>query len=73
MEHAGRLLGRFRVDLTQAGIASSGTADSFLKAAHLTRTRHGHQVCALALSKLQQDAFLSSEALHDEESREAWS
>jgi hypothetical protein len=25
--------------LTQAGIASSGTADSFLKASHLTRTR----------------------------------
>lgn len=43
--------------LTQAGIASSGTADSFLKAAHLTRTRHAHQVSALALSKLQEDAF----------------
>ena len=52
--------------LTQAGVASSGTADSFLKAAHLTRTRHGHQVCALALSKLQHDAFLSSESLDDE-------
>ena len=58
--------------LIQAGIASSGTADSFLKAAHLTRTRHGHQVCTLALSKLQCDAFLSSEALHDEENFEAW-
>ena len=58
--------------LTQAGIASSGTADSFLRAAHLTRTRHGHQVCALALLKLQQDAFLSSETLHDEENIEAW-
>lgn len=60
------------IALTQAGIASSGTADSFLKAAHLTRTRHGHQVCALALYKLQQDAFLSTEALHDEENKEAW-
>ena len=44
----------------------------FLRAAHLTRTRHGYQVCALALSKLQQDAFLSSETLHDEEKIQAW-
>lgn len=58
--------------LTQAGIASSGTADSFLKAAHLTRTRHSHQVSVLALSKLQHDAFLSSETLHDEENKEVW-
>ena len=38
--------------LVQAGIASSGTADSFLKVSHLTRTRHAHQVTALALAKL---------------------
>ena len=55
-----------------AGVASSGTADSFLSTAHLTRTRHGHQVSALALSKLQHDAFLSNEGLHDEETKEAW-
>ena len=58
--------------LTQAGIASSGTADSFLKAAHLTRTRHAHQVSALALAKLQQDAFLCTEGPHDENTKEAW-
>ena len=40
--------------LILAGVASSDTADSFLKAAHLTRTRHAHQVTALALAKLQQ-------------------
>jgi len=51
--------------LTRAGIASSSLADSFLKAAHFTRTRYGHHVCAIALSKLQQDAFISPEALHD--------
>ncbi len=51
--------------LTQAGIGSSGTADSFLKAAHLTRTRHAHQVTALALSKLQQDAFLEMDGPQD--------
>ena len=58
--------------LIQAGIASSGTADSFLKAAHLTRTRHAHQVSALALSKLQQDAFLQTEGPHDESTKDAW-
>ena len=35
--------------LTEAHIASSGTADSFLKVTHLTRTRHAHQVTALSL------------------------
>ena len=30
--------------LTEAEVASSGIADSFLKAAHLTRTRHAHHV-----------------------------
>ena len=30
--------------LTESGVASSGTADSFLKVAHLVRTRHVHQV-----------------------------
>ena len=58
--------------LTQAGVASSGTADSFLSVAHLTRTRHGHQVSELALSKLQHDAFLSNEGLHDEKTKNAW-
>ena len=35
--------------LTQADVASSGTADSFLEASHLSRTRRGHQISALAL------------------------
>jgi hypothetical protein len=60
--------------LTEAGIASSGTADSFLKASHLTRTSHAHQVSVLALAKLQQDAFLDmvNEEPHDEKTRKAW-
>ena len=58
--------------LTEAGIASSGTADSFLKASHLTRTRHAHQVTALALAKLQEDAFLRTEGAHNDEARESW-
>lgn len=38
--------------LTDAGVASSGTSESFLKVSHLARTRHAHQVTVLALSKL---------------------
>jgi hypothetical protein len=46
--------------LTEAEVASSGITDSFLKAAHLTRTRHAHQVTLLALHNLQQEAFRRS-------------
>ena len=35
--------------LMQANIVTSGTADSYLKVSHLTRTRHAHQVTASAL------------------------
>ena len=60
--------------LNQAGIASSGTANSFLTASHLTKTRHAHQVSALALAKMQQDAH--QEAVGDtpsnDEDFEAW-
>ena len=50
--------------ITAAGIASSGVAESLIKAAHLTRTRHAHQVTAIALYILQWRAhvhFLESE------------
>ena len=40
-----------------AGIATSGVADSLLKAAHVTRTRHAHQITAVSLSILQHDAY----------------
>ena len=55
--------------LIEADVASSGTADSFLKVSHLTRTRHAHQVTLLTLQKLQRDAFLQSE---DYVSEETW-
>ena len=42
--------------LCEAGIATAGVADSFLKVSHLTRTRRSHQITALVLSMLQQDA-----------------
>ena len=57
----------------EAGIASSGTAESFLKVTHLTRTRHAHQVTVLALQKLQREAFLQSPGpVYAEESFEQW-
>ena len=46
--------------LTEAGIASSGTTDSFLKASHITKTRHAHQVTAASLYLLFKQAFLES-------------
>ena len=59
--------------LTEAGIASSGTAESFLKVTHLARTRPAHQVTVLALHKLQREAFLQSPGpVHDEEAFEQW-
>ena len=43
--------------LTDAGITTAGTADSFLKSSHLTRTRHAHQITCVSLYKLQCQAF----------------
>ena len=58
--------------LTQAGIASSGTTDSFLHCCHLTRTRRAHQVSAVTLAKLQEDAFLSTGKPDTEDAKETW-
>ncbi len=61
--------------LTEAGVASVGKAESFLKASHLTRTRHVHQVTLLALAKLQRQAwqeFISSNAEPGEASFQIW-
>ena len=38
--------------LAEGEVVSSGVAESFLKAAHLTRTRHGHQVTLLTLRNI---------------------
>ncbi len=50
--------------LCEAGVATSGTADSFLKATHLTRTRRSHQITALVLSKLRQHAWEKAVTTH---------
>ena len=43
--------------LIQSGVASPGKADSFLKASHVSRTRHVHQVTASVLHMLMYDAY----------------
>ncbi|KAJ8385469.1 hypothetical protein AAFF_G00185650 [Aldrovandia affinis] len=43
--------------LVQAEIATAGTADSFLRASHVLRTRTAHQVTAAALYILQHRAY----------------
>lgn len=43
--------------LTDSEVATSGLANSFLNVSHITRTWHMHQVTAMALAKLQQQAF----------------
>ena len=58
--------------LCEAGVATAGAADSFLKVSHLTRTRRSHQITALVLSKLQQEAWESVRAENEEVLFEEW-
>ena len=44
--------------LVQAKVASAGTAKSFLKATHVTRTRREHQVTASCLYILLKKSYL---------------
>ena len=63
---------RMKVSPEEAGTASSGTAESFLKVSHLARTRHAHQVTVIVLHKLQRESrpcvwwriFWAVEVLH---------
>ena len=57
---------------TQAGIASSGTTESFLSFSYVTRSCHAHQVNAVVLRKLQKEASLTLQPEAEEESEEAW-
>ena len=43
--------------LVQGGVTSSGTADSFLKESHVSRTRHAHQVTAAAVCAPMDKAY----------------
>ena len=52
--------------IVQSGVASPGTADSFITASHITRTRHAHQVTASALYILLKRAYVHYTASLDE-------
>ena len=43
--------------LVEAGVASPGTADSFLSASNITRTRQAHQITVCCLHQLMKDAY----------------
>ena len=43
--------------INQSGLASAGTADSFLKVSHITKTRHAHRVTVAALHILMKKAY----------------
>lgn len=62
--------------LTQANVASAGTADSYLKVSHVTRTRHAHQVTASSLYILLHKAYTEYISSRDDEASvkplEAW-
>ena len=62
--------------LVHARVATAGTADSFLTAAHITCTRHAYQVtaCVLyqALEEAHQEYVLSTEPEMEDESLEDW-
>ena len=63
--------------LTQGNIASSGTADSYLKVSHVARTRHAHQVTASSLHILLHKAYTDYVSNQDSEENvktiEVWS
>ncbi len=63
---------KWTVVLTAAGDTTSGTADLYLFAAHIIRTRHAHQVTALALSYLQREAYNKAFADRHEKPFEIW-
>ena len=63
--------------LVEAGIASSGTAESYLSASSVTRTRQAHQITACCLYKLRKSAYASysrdaSQSSEDVLSFEEW-
>ena len=53
-------------------LGGSEVQNLLLKAAHLTRTRHAHQVTLLTMQILQREAFLLSKSSEDEAPLSAW-
>ena len=54
---------RWSAAITEAKIATSGSAQALLKCSHITRTRHAYQVTALVLAKLQRQAYNHAETV----------
>ena len=50
-----------------AGVATTGTADFFLKAAHVTHTRRAHQITASSLYLLLQESYNQYTSVLEEE------
>ena len=50
-------LGPHTTAINNSFVAKPGTPYSFLKANHITRTRHAHQVTAVALSVFSKRSF----------------
>lgn len=46
--------------LTEAGVSSSGTSESFLTASNVAKTRQVHQITACCLYELMKEAFVNS-------------
>ena len=44
--------------VVRARVATTGTADSFLKASNVTRTRRAHQITAISLFTLLKRAYI---------------
>ena len=57
--------------LVQASIATTGTAESFVKVSHVTKIRHAHQITAASLWNLLQQAYDQSD-LHTTMSLDEW-
>lgn len=61
--------------IVRSGIATPGTAESFERASHVTKTRRSHQITAASLSILQQLAYQTYTEVNDQEETmdfEAW-
>ncbi|KAG0719806.1 hypothetical protein GWK47_007093 [Chionoecetes opilio] len=76
LEDTWGLLGGIRLDnrINSSRHCIVWHSNSFLTASHLTKTRHAHQVSALALAKMQRDAHQEAvgETPSNDEGFEAW-
>lgn len=61
--------------LTQSGIATCGSAESFIKVSHIKRTRNAHEITASVLNMLESAAYeryIEGENVIESMSIEAW-